>query len=118
MAGFLELGVAVGADGPGFFNVSPAARAEWAFFNGMQQGFLFKRLLVFFVQGARGAQDQVDHNARQEEQRYNDNCQEADERVAGTAADVAISPDDQADPEGCQESSSPGSQAEQDVVDG
>jgi hypothetical protein len=64
----------------------------------LQQSFFFKGVLVFLFQGARRAQDQIDDDPGQKQHCHHQDCQDAGERIARPPADVAISPDDQAEP--------------------
>ncbi len=100
MAGFFQARVAVRANLPVGVNLAAAARAERFFFDGLQERLFLKRALVFIFQRVPRAQKEIHQDPRQEQHRCYQNRQDAQKRVARAAADIAICPDHQADPQG------------------
>lgn len=100
---FAQSRVAARADDPVGLNAPVAARAKRDVLDILQQCFLFQAALVFIFQSARGAQDEIDQYAGQEQNRYDQCSQDAYQRITRTAADVLEGPDDHSKPESCEE---------------
>jgi len=80
-------------------DATAAARADQCFFNALQQGFFFQRSFIRFGQRFLGAQHQINHDTRQEQNRHQQRGQDLREDVARTRAHIAESPNDQRQPE-------------------
>jgi hypothetical protein len=58
--------MAIGANHPVFFRVSPTSGAEGHIFNGLQESFFLQGMLVFILKRAGWTQDEIDDNTRKE----------------------------------------------------
>ena len=77
------------------FDPPSTARAERGFFDGLQQGFFFQGLLVFFFQGARrGARSGRPRSPGRKSSATTMHRQDAHQRITRPRADIPIGPDD------------------------
>src|SRR5688572_408795 len=106
----------VRADLPVILDAALAARAERQIFQGLQKSFFFEGSLVFFFQGPRRTQNQVDQNPWQIEDSYQQCSEGLYQRVAGARANVAIGPDNKRDPERDKEGSTEARQYQDEIA--
>jgi len=68
----------------------------------LEECFFFERALVQLREGVAGPDDQINPVAREEEEKDEEHSDGLEDGVPGALADVAIGPEDECDPDGCQ----------------